>query len=159
MTNQQKMNKATFGAGCFWGVEEVFRKIEGVTLTKVGYMGGKINKPTYEQVCGGETGHIEVVYLEYDDSKVSYESLLKTFWENHDPTTLNRQGPDVGFQYRSVVFYYTEEQKNKAEEIKKEQQKNFSQPIVTGIIPAETFYLAEDYHQRYLEKRGINVCH
>jgi len=155
------MQKATFGAGCFWGVEETFRHVKGVTSTAVGYMGGTLAKPTYVDVCRDKTGHAEVVEVEYDPAQVSYEELLKVFWENHDPTTPNRQGPDFGTQYRSAVFYHTPEQKAAAEAFKQdlEQQGKFKKPIVTEIAPAATFWKAEEYHQRYLEKHGRSHCH
>ncbi len=146
---------ATFAAGCFWGVEELFSKEDGVVSTRVGYSGGKIKKPTYRQVCGGDTGHAESVEITFDPQKISYEKLLNIFWENHDPTTVNRQGPDVGEQYRSVVFYHSEEQKETAERMKKkmEESKKFDRPIVTQIVPSEPFYAAEAYHQKYFKKQ------
>ncbi len=149
-----------FGAGCFWGVETTFRNIKGVTNATVGYAGGRTENPTYEDVCTDETGHAEVVEVEYDPTKVGYGQLLETFWANHDPTTLNRQGPDVGGQYRSVIFYYTPEQKAAAEQSKAQHDKSgrFRRPIVTQIEPAPQFYRAEEYHQRYLEKRGLAHC-
>lgn len=155
------MEQAAFGAGCFWGVEETFRHVEGVESTQVGYMGGDLSDPSYEAVCTGRTGHAEVIYVEFDPQGVSYEKLLKVFWECHDPTTLNRQGPDVGTQYRSAVFCYTEAQKTFASATKEkiETAGVFRNPIVTEITDAGTFYPAEDYHQRYLEKRGVNECH
>ena len=155
------MSLATFGAGCFWGVEVAFRKVPGVEDAIVGYLGGTMASPTYRDVCSGRTGHAEVVQVEYDPSKVTFERLLDVFWENHDPTTLNRQGPDVGTQYRSAIFYHTPEQKRAAEESKArvEAGGKFLRPVVTEITPASTFYLAEDYHQRYLEKRGLASCH
>lgn len=155
------MAEATFGAGCFWGVEELFRKVDGVLSTSVGYMGGTKENPTYEEVCTDKTGHAEVVHLEYDPSVVSYERLLELFWENHNPTTLNRQGPDIGTQYRSVIFYHTPEQKESAEQSKQalEASGKWKDPIVTRIEPATTFYRAEEYHQRYLQKRGQSSCH
>lgn len=154
------MARATFGAGCFWGVEELFRRREGVTSTAVGYMGGTTENPTYEEVCTGRTGHVEVVDVEYDPSVIAYEELLQLFWENHNPTTLNRQGLDIGTQYRSVVFYHTLEQKEAAEKSKQELDASgkWKDPIVTGILPAATFYRAEEYHQRYLQKRGQSSC-
>ena len=157
----QKFEIAAFGAGCFWGVEETFRKIDGVIDTKVGYMGGNSKNPNYRDVCSGETGHAEVVKITYDKKKVSYEKLLEVFWESHDPTTRNRQGPDVGEQYRSVIFYYTPEQKRIAEKKKKELEKSgkFKRKIVTQVVKAPMFYKAEEYHQRYLQKKGLNVCH
>ena len=154
------MEKATFGAGCFWGVEETFRKIDGVTSAAVGYAGGRTENPTYEDVCSHETGHAEVVEIEFDPAKVSYRQLLEVFWSNHNPTTLNRQGPDVGDQYRSVIFYHSPEQRATAEASKEELKKSgrFRRPIVTQIEPAPKFYRAEEYHQRYLEKRGLSHC-
>ena len=155
------MEKATFGAGCFWGVEAAFRQIKGVKSTAVGYEGGKTTNPTYKDVCGNETGHAEVVEVEYDPNEVSYDALLNVFWENHDPTQLNRQGPDYGTQYRTVVFYHSPEQKRIAEESKRAlaESGKFKKPIVTEIVPADTFWVAEDYHQQYLEKRGLSTCH
>ena len=150
--------KATFGAGCFWGVEAAFRQIEGVTRTCVGYTGGTLDNPTYEDVCSHTTGHAEVVEVTYDPERVSYEDLLAVFWRNHDPTQLNRQGWDVGDQYRSVVFFHDEEQQDAASQSKAREQQSLSAPIVTQIEPAETFYEAEDYHQQYLEKRGRSSC-
>lgn len=152
---------ATFGAGCFWGVEVAFRNVKGVKEALVGYLGGTLENPTYKDVCSGRTGHAEVVQVEYDPAEVTYEKLLDVFWENHNPTTLNRQGPDVGTQYRSAIFYHTDEQKRVAEESMAEQSRSgrFPRPIVTEITPASTFYKAEDYHQRYLEKRGLASCH
>jgi peptide-methionine (S)-S-oxide reductase len=152
---------ATFGAGCFWGVEELFRVHKGVRDTQVGYEGGEKSNPTYEDVCTDESGHAEVVQVEFDPSEVSYEELLKIFWENHDPTTMNRQGPDEGTQYRSVIFYHTPEQKIIAEKSKEEIDNSgkFHDPVVTQIDPASKFYPAEEYHQKYLMKRGLNVCH
>lgn len=153
--------KATFGAGCFWGTEAAFRQIPGVTATASGYEGGSKPKPTYEQVCSNETGHAEVVEVDFDPGVVGYNTLLDVFWNNHDPTTLNRQGPDVGTQYRSVIFYHDEEQKELAELSRQlmEQSGRFKRQIVTQIVPASTFYVAEDYHQQYLEKRGLASCH
>lgn len=158
MTN--KTEKATFAAGCFWGVEAAFRKVKGVVETAVGYSGGKMENPTYEDVCTDETGHAEAVQVEYDPSKVSYEELLDVFWRNHDPTQLNRQGPDTGTQYRSAIFYHNEAQKKSAIASKDRLQASskYSRPIVTQIVPAKKFYRAEEYHQRYLEKRGLFTC-
>ncbi len=149
-----------FGAGCFWGVESTFRNINGVTEAAVGYAGGQTEAPTYEQVCRENTGHAEVVAVEFDPEQVTYQQLLDVFWANHDPTTLNRQGPDVGSQYRSVVFCYTPEQQAAAEAAKAALQASgrFSRPIVTSIEQAPKFYRAEEYHQRYLEKRGQAHC-
>ncbi|HTI15433.1 MAG TPA: peptide-methionine (S)-S-oxide reductase MsrA [Dictyobacter sp.] len=155
------MAKASFAAGCFWGVEELFRQLTGVISTTVGYEGGYTENPTYKIVCSDTTGHAETVEIEYDPDQVSYETLLRVFWENHNPTTLNRQGVDVGTQYRSVIFYHTPEQQAIAQASRDqlEQSHRYQQPIVTQIIPAETFYKAEDYHQNYLAKRGLSSCH
>jgi len=150
--------KATFGAGCFWGVEAAFRQIDGVTKTEAGYEGGKLDNPTYEDVCSHTTGHAEVVEVTYDPEQVSYEQLLGVFWGKHDPTQLNRQGWDVGDQYRSVVFVHDEEQRAAAEASKDREQASSRRPIVTVIEPAQTFWPAEDYHQQYLEKRGRATC-
>ncbi len=154
------MEKATFAAGCFWGVEAAFRQVKGVGSTSVGYTGGTSKDPTYKEVCSGNTGHAESVEVEYDPSKVSYDELLTVFWENHNPTTLNRQGPDVGTQYRSAIFYHTPEQKAAAEASKERLQKSgrYSRPVVTQITPATQFYQAEEYHQRYFERRGLTHC-
>lgn len=153
--------KATFGAGCFWGVEAAYRQIPGVTSTAVGYLGGTLENPSYHDVCSGRTGHAEVVQVEYDPSRITYDDLLTVFWENHDPTTLNRQGPDIGTQYRSAIFYHDEEQKEAAIKSKEERDRSgrYRRPIVTEITPATEFYMAEDYHQQYLEKRGLSSCH
>jgi peptide-methionine (S)-S-oxide reductase len=152
--------KATFGAGCFWGVEAEFRKVKGVISTAVGYSGGTLKNPTYQEVCSGRTGHAEVVEVDYDPSQVSYEDLLKVFWENHDPTQMNRQGPDIGAQYRSAIFFHTPEQEAAAKASKEalERSGQYKRPIVTEITPASEFYRAEDYHQQYLEKRGLAHC-
>ena len=152
--------KATFGAGCFWGVEAAFRQVPGVVSTAVGYLGGTLPNPTYRDVCSGRTGHAEVVEVEYDPSRVTYDDLLAVFWENHDPTTLNRQGPDVGTQYRSAVFFHTPEQEAAARASKEQRERSgkYRRPIVTEITPATTFYRAEEYHQQYLEKRGLAHC-
>jgi peptide-methionine (S)-S-oxide reductase len=154
------MEKATFGAGCFWGVEAAFRQVKGVQSTAVGYMGGTLKDPTYEDVCTDKTGHAEVVQVEFDPSEVPYDELLRVFWENHDPTTLNRQGPDVGTQYRSVIFYHTPEQEAAARASKEALARTgkFRRPIVTEIKPAMDFWRAEEYHQQYLEKRGLAHC-
>ncbi len=152
---------ATFGAGCFWGVEEAFRQLPGVKSTAVGYSGGTLVDPTYEQVCTDRTGHAEVVQVEFDPAVVGYEKLLDVFWNSHDPTQLNRQGPDYGKQYRSVIFYHDEAQRQAAEasKAKLEQGGKFRRPIVTQIVAAEPFYRAEEYHQQYLAKRGLGSCH
>ncbi|MGH3119254.1 MAG: peptide-methionine (S)-S-oxide reductase MsrA [Gaiellales bacterium] len=149
---------ATFGAGCFWGVEADFRKLEGVTGTTAGYLGGTLENPTYEQVCTDRTGHAEVVQVEYDPDRISYEDLVTKFWEIHDPTQLNRQGPDFGTQYRSAIFFHTPDQEIAARRSKAEAQTRIPGTIVTEVTPASTFYPAEDYHQRYLEKRGLASC-
>ena len=153
--------KATFAAGCFWGVEETFRQTRGVIGTAAGYTGGASGQPSYEQVCSGRTGHAEAVEVTYDPSQVTYETLLKTFWENHDPTTLNRQGPDVGEQYRSAIYVHSPEQEAAANASKAslEASGRFRRPIVTQIVPASTFWRAEEYHQQYLAKRGSSSCH
>jgi len=150
------MEKGTFAAGCFWGVEEAFRQVKGVVSTAVGYTGGSFNNPRYEDVCSGKTGHAEAMEIEYDPSRVSYEELLSVFWENHDPTTLNRQGPDIGTQYRSAIFFHTPEQRSAAVASKEKLQNSgrYTNPIATEIAPASQFYRAEDYHQQYVEKRG-----
>ncbi|MFY9938743.1 MAG: peptide-methionine (S)-S-oxide reductase MsrA [Silvibacterium sp.] len=155
------MAKATFGAGCFWGVEARFQQVPGVTATAVGYEGGKLDNPTYKDVCTDATGHAEVVEIDFDPSKVSYEHLLDLFFELHDPTQLNRQGPDWGKQYRSAVFYHSPEQEAVAKQViaRLTDDKRFSRPIVTQVVPAETFWRAEEYHQKYLEKRGAVSCH
>lgn len=155
------MENATFGAGCFWGVEAVFRQIDGVTGAAVGYCGGAFDHPTYEDVCSDQTGHAEVVQLEYDPGRVSYEGLLDVFWRIHDPTTKNRQGPDFGSQYRSVIFYHTPEQRAAAVASKERLEASgvYGRPIVTEIVAAAAFWQAEDYHQQYLEKRGLASCH
>jgi len=150
--------KATFGAGCFWGVEAAFRQLDGVTRTRVGYSGGHSENPTYEDVCSHTTGHAEVVEVTYDPERVSYEQLLDVFWHKHDPTQLNRQGWDIGDQYRSVVFVQDDEQREAALRSKASEQARRSAPIVTQVEPAERFYEAEDYHQQYLEKRGRSTC-
>jgi peptide-methionine (S)-S-oxide reductase len=150
---------ATFGAGCFWGVEAAYREVQGVVATTVGYAGGSVENPTYQDVCTGKTGHAEVVQVEFAPSRVAYGKLLETFWTSHDPTQLNRQGPDVGAQYRSVIFFHTPEQESAAQESMGEQQELLGEkPIVTEIAPAPTFHVAEDYHQQYLEKRGLATC-
>jgi len=155
------MAKATFAAGCFWGVEATFRQLPGVRSTRVGYTGGKTVNPTYKEVCTDRTGHAEAVEIVYDPDKLSYEKLLEVFWENHDPTQLNRQGPDFGTQYRSAVFFHDAAQEAAAHASKQklEESHRYSKPIVTQIVPAEAFYEAEDYHQQYLEKKGLASCH
>ncbi len=153
--------KATFGAGCFWGVEATFRDIDGVVNALVGYEGGAIENPTYQQVCTDGTGHAEVVEVEYDPAKVKYQQLLDVFWSSHNPTEKNRQGPDVGTQYRSAIFFHSPEQEQIARASKSEQDASgrFRRPIATEIVPAQTFYRAEEYHQQYLAKRGLRHCH
>ncbi len=155
------MATATFAAGCFWGVEATFGQIEGVTRTEVGYTGGSTENPSYKDVCTDRTGHAEAVQVEYDPDKVSYDQLLDVFWANHDPTTPNRQGPDVGSQYRSAIFFHSPDQEAEAKASKEALDKSgrFRRPIVTQIVPAATFYPAEEYHQKYLEKRGLATCH
>ena len=155
------MEKATFAAGCFWGVEATFRQMPGVISTRVGYTGGQTENPTYKEVCTDRTGHAEAVEVEFDPAKVPYRDLLQVFWENHDPTQLNRQGPDFGTQYRSAIFYHSPEQEQAARKSKSALDKSgkYSRPIVTQIVPAVTFYEAEDYHQQYVEKRGLATCH
>jgi peptide-methionine (S)-S-oxide reductase len=155
------MQKATFAAGCFWGVEATFRALPGVTSTRVGYTGGNTENPTYKDVCTDATRHAEAVEVTYDPAKISYNDLLKVFWENHDPTQLNRQGPDWGTQYRSAIFYHSPEQQKAAVASKEtlENSHRYSKKIVTQIIPAVAFFQAEDYHQQYLEKKGLASCH
>jgi peptide-methionine (S)-S-oxide reductase len=153
------LEKATFGAGCFWGVEATFRRLAGVKSTQVGYIGGALEKPTYQDVCTDRTGHAEAVEVAYDPQVISYHDLLEVFWNNHNPTTLNRQGPDVGTQYRSAIFFHTPEQEAEARRSRDAAQARFPRPIVTEITPVGTFWPAEDYHQQYLEKRGLAHCH
>ena len=153
------MEKATFAAGCFWGVEQYFRQIPGVTDAAVGYTGGSMPNPSYQDVCTDRTGHAEALEITFDPARVSYEQLLDHFFKMHDPTTPNRQGPDVGTQYRSAVFYHSPQQKAAAEAALQRLQAGFKRPIVTQIVPAVPFYRAEEYHQRYLEKRGLGACH
>lgn len=152
---------ATFAAGCFWGVEAAFRQVPGVTGTAVGYMGGHLDHPTYKDVCTDRTGHAEVVQVEYDPAQVAYRDLLNIFWENHDPTQMNRQGPDVGTQYRTAIFFHTPEQEAEARASKQalEASGRFRRAIATEIVASQTFWRAEDYHQQYLEKRGLTHCH
>lgn len=168
-----KTEMATFAAGCFWGVEELYRVLPGVLSTRVGYTGGTVPKASYEDVCTGSTGHAEAVEITYDPTKVSFDQLLQLFWENHDPTTMNRQGPDLGTQYRSAIFYHSDAQKKTAEASKREMQAALDtassnsllnkitgkRKVVTQILPAATFWPAEEYHQQYLAKRGAKVCH
>lgn len=153
--------KATFGAGCFWGVEASFREMDGVTDALAGYEGGQTQNPSYKDVCTDLTGHAEVVQVEYDSSKISYDKLLDLFWQMHDPTQVNRQGPDVGTQYRSVIFYHTPEQEQaaRASKTRLEASGKFKKPVATQIEPAQNFYRAEEYHQQYLAKRGLRHCH
>ena len=155
MTTTHKL--AVFGAGCFWGVESAFRAVEGVVDVAVGYAGGTVPKPNYRTVCGGKTGHAEVVQVEYDPARVSFEQLLEVFWQIHDPTTLNRQGPDFGTQYRSIIFYSDEHERKAAEESKRrlDESGKLGRPVVTQIVPGAEFYRAEEYHQRYYERMGI----
>lgn len=160
VTDSDTLKKATFGAGCFWGVEAAFRQVKGVKETAVGYSGGNVKNPTYQQVCTDRTGHAEVVQVVYNPAEVSYERLLQVFWESHDPTQVNRQGPDIGYQYRSVIFVHDEAQRKAAEASKDSLQRSgqFRRPIATSIEPAQTFWVAEEYHQQYLEKRGLASC-
>jgi len=159
-TDLEGRQRATFAAGCFWGVDAAFREIEGVVATSVGYTGGATADPTYEQVCNGRTGHAEAVEVTYDPATVTYDQLLNAFWNMHDPTTLNRQGPDMGHQYRSAIFFHNAEQERAARKSKDEAQKFFDRKIVTEIVPATDFWRAEDYHQRYFEKHpGHYSCH
>ncbi len=150
--------KATFGAGCFWHVEDLFRKTKGVTSTKAGYTGGNLTNPTYEEVCTDKTGHAEAVEVEYDPNEISYDELLEIFWNNHDPTSLNRQGPDIGIQYRSSIFFHDDSQKQTAQKTKQKLDSSgkFSKSIVTEIVPSPEFYKAEDYHQKYFQKHGFS---
>jgi peptide-methionine (S)-S-oxide reductase len=155
------IEKATFGAGCFWGVEAAFRQMPGVTHTAVGYEGGHTQNPSYKDVCTDQTGHAEVVQVEFDPTKISYETLVKAFFNLHDPTQLNRQGPDQGTQYRSAIFYHSPEQQQIAQATKEALASSgkYRKPVVTEVVPAQEFYKAEDYHQQYLEKRGLASCH
>ncbi len=155
-----RTEKATFGAGCFWGIEAAFRELDGVIGTAVGYAGGSLENPTYQDVCGDRSGHAEVVEVEFDPSRVSYDKLLDLFWSSHDPTTVNRQGPDIGSQYRSAIFFHNPEQEAAALQSMEalERSGSYRNPVVTEITPAPKFYRAEEYHQRYLEKRGLAHC-
>jgi len=155
------IDKATFGAGCFWGVEVAFRSLPGVVNATVGYEGGHTQNPSYRDVCTDETGHAEVVQVEFDTDKISYDKLLDAFWKLHDPTQMNRQGPDVGTQYRSAIFFHSPEQRMAAQASKEALAASgkHKRPIATEIVPAQTFYPAEDYHQQYLSKRGLASCH
>ena len=154
------LQKATFAAGCFWGVEEAFRVLQGVISTTVGYTGGTLEDPTYEDVCTDKTGHAEAVEIEFESDEITFKRLLEVFWEIHDPTQLNRQGPDVGTQYRSAVFFHSDDQKKEAEDSKEELQRSgkLDRDIVTEITPAVKFYRAEEYHQKYVQKRGVDSC-
>jgi len=160
MTRPARCEVATFAAGCFWGVEAAFRKVEGVLDATVGYCGGHLENPTYRDVCTGRTGHAEAVRVAYDPARVSYEDLLEVFWRIHDPTSLNRQGPDTGTQYRSVIFFHGERQRAAATASKESLARSgrLERPVVTEVVPASTFYPAQEYHQRYLEKRGQGSC-
>jgi len=158
-SERMKLEKAIFAAGCFWGVQEVFDKLKGVKKTTVGYTGGSVKNPTYGQVCAKDTGHAEAVLIEFDSREISYKGLLKTFWESHDPTTLNRQGPDVGSNYRSAIFFFGKKQEKEAKESMQEEQKGHARQIVTQIAPATEFYPAEEYHQKYYLKHGGASCH
>jgi peptide-methionine (S)-S-oxide reductase len=153
------LEKATLGAGCFWGVEATFRRLAGVKDTQVGYTGGSLKNPTYKDVCSATTGHAEVLEVTFDPAVISYRDILEVFWDNHNPTTLNRQGPDVGTQYRSAIFYHSSEQEAEARASRDAAQARFPKPIVTEISPATDFWRAEEYHQQYLEKRGLSQCH
>lgn len=153
------LEKATLGAGCFWGVEATYRRLAGVKETQVGYEGGKLKNPTYKDVCTDSTGHAEVLEVTFDPEVISYHDILEVFWDNHNPTTLNRQGPDVGTQYRSAIFYHSPEQEAEAKASRDAAQARFPKPIVTEITPATEFWRAEEYHQQYLEKRGLSQCH
>lgn len=158
-SKEKKMDKAIFAGGCFWGVEGLFEELDGVQEATSGYIGGHTDNPTYKDICYKDTGHAEAVEVVYDPAKVSYEDLCLYFWRLHDPTTVNRQGPDRGSQYRSAIFYLNDEQKTAAEKIKPEAQKKWKKPIVTEIVPATTFYRAEEYHQDYFKKHGAHGCH
>lgn len=159
--DKNNLEKATFGAGCFWGVEETYRSLPGVVETLVGYTGGHVDNPTYEDVCNGGTGHAEALEITFDNTKVGFEDLLRIFWKSHNPTTKNQQGPDIGHQYRSAVFYHSELQRQLAESTRDELDKSgkYKNPVVTEIVPAAKFWSAEEYHQKYLMKRGMGSCH
>lgn len=159
--HENNLQMATFAAGCFWGVEEAFTKTKGVKSTRVGYIGGNLPNPTYEDVCTDRTGHAEALQVKYDPKEISYEDLLDLFWSIHNPTTKNRQGPDIGSQYRSIIFYHTPEQESIAKKSKQEldASNKFQNKIVTEIVPASTFYPAEDYHQKYYQKIGGGSCY
>ncbi|MDF7800865.1 peptide-methionine (S)-S-oxide reductase MsrA [Pontiellaceae bacterium B1224] len=159
VTEEKKMDKAIFAGGCFWGVEGLFEQLDGVQEATSGYIGGHTDNPTYKDICYKDTGHAEAVEVVYDPATVTYEDLCLYFWRLHDPTTVNRQGPDRGSQYRSAIFYLDEEQKETAEKVKTEAQKKWKKPIVTEIVPATTFYRAEEYHQDYFKKHGAHGCH
>lgn len=155
------IEKATFAAGCFWGVEETYRSLSGVLETRVGYTGGQVENPTYEDVCSGVTGHAEALEITFDNSKIGFTDLLRIFWKSHNPTTKDRQGPDIGHQYRSAIFYHSDQQRQIAEQSKEELDKSgkYKNPVVTEIVPAQKFWSAEEYHQKYLMKRGLDSCH
>ncbi|PIR06538.1 MAG: peptide-methionine (S)-S-oxide reductase [Candidatus Komeilibacteria bacterium CG11_big_fil_rev_8_21_14_0_20_36_20] len=159
--DNRKIETAIFAAGCFWGVEELFRATKGVLKTTVGYTGGHTKQPSYETVCSDQTGHAEAVKIDFDSQMIAYKKLLDIFWQNHNPTTYNRRGPDIGSQYRSAIFYSTDQQKQLAEKSKKllEQSKKYTNKIITKILPAAKFYPAEEYHQKYLYKKGLKNCH
>jgi peptide-methionine (S)-S-oxide reductase len=161
MKKENRTELATFGAGCFWGIEEKLRTTRGVESTQAGYMGGWLEKPTYEEVCTRKTGHAEVVQVEFNPNNISYGKLLEIFFSSHDPTTPNRDGPNIGTQYRSIIFFYSKEQEKQAKGMKEklEKEKRFSKPIITEILSASTFWKAEEYHQKYLMKRGAKACH
>lgn len=152
----EKMDKATFGLGCFWCSEEIFRRLDGVKSVVSGYTGGKVKNPTYERVCSGETGHAEAIQITFDPKKITYQELLDIFWKSHDPTSLNRQGPDSGTEYRSVIFYHSQDQKKAAEKSKSAIAKEFDKPVVTEIVPLKDFYQAEDHHQNYFNKNPFS---
>lgn len=155
------IEKATFAAGCFWGVEETYRSLPGVLETRVGYTGGQVENPTYEDVCSGVTGHAEALEITFDNTKIGFADLLRIFWKSHNPTTKDRQGPDIGHQYRSAIFYHSDQQRQIAEQSREELDKSgkHKNPVVTEIVPAQKFWSAEEYHQKYLMKRGLDSCH